>query len=186
MSARPNSEQRNKAPQSLEALVPAEEQCPNKHMQPIRAQTLKSGHGNPVLACFFTRRANAFAAGDLPFCQRPFSSPCVGDEILPRPFRESRSQKKRLGQVTLSALLWAGLERESTCAFLLSELPQNSSFSFMNDRSTNWRSRLHLWSCFTASEVEGKDASTVELPLNNSESIIEAICSHTRGSFSIS
>ncbi len=54
----------------------------------------------------------------------------------------------------------------------------------MNHRSS--ASRIHLRSCFTTTGVEGKDASTTEFPLNSSESIIDAICSQTRGSFSIS
>ncbi len=89
--------------------------------------------------------------------------------------------------MTLSSLLFARLALESTCAFVLSELPSEISFCFFaNDRTTHWRSRLHLWSCFTTSWVEGKDAADIEVPLNSSESIIDAICSQTRGSFSIS
>ena len=187
MSARLSSEHSNKAQQSSEALVPVEEQCRDNHMQPIHAQTSRGGHENPVLACFLVDQPMHSRPGISLFCQRPVPSPCVGDEILPRPFRESRCQRKQLGQVTQSSLLSAGLAWESTCAFRLSELPSEISFCFfVNDRSMNWRSRLHLWSCFTTSEVEGKVASTIEVPLNSSESIIEAICSHTRGSFSIS
>ena len=87
--------------------------------------------------------------------------------------------------MTSSLLLSAGLALASTYAFLLSQLPSQPCCFFVNDRTTNWRNRLHHWSCFTTSWVEGEDASTIEVPLNSSESIIDAICSHTRGSFSI-
>jgi hypothetical protein len=134
-----------------------------------------------------SRPASAFAAGDLPLCQRPVPRPCEGDGILPRPSHESRCQSKQLELVTLSSLLSAGLASESPCAFLFSELPSKISFCFfVNDRTANRRSRLHLRSCSTRSDVEDKAGSTIEVRLNSSESIINAICSHTRGSFSIS
>ena len=127
----------------------------------------------------FSRPANASAAGDLPSSQRPVPSPYVADELLPRPFRENRCQRKQLGQVTLSSLLSVALASESTCAFLLSKWLSEISFClFANDQTRNRRSRFHLWSYFTTNDVEGEDASTIGVPLNNSESIIEAICSH--------
>ena len=46
--------------------------------------------------------------------------------------------------------------------------------------------RVHDWSYLPPGEVEVKDASTATMLFDSSESIIDAICSHTRGSFSIS
>jgi len=57
---------------------------------------------------------------------------------------------------------------------------------FTNRRTTSRRCRLHVWSYLTPREVEVKDASTSAVLFDSSESIIDAICSHTRGSFSIS
>ena len=45
---------------------------------------------------------------------------------------------------------------------------------------------ISVWSYLTAREVEEKDASTAAVLFDSSLSIIDAICSHTRGSFSIS
>jgi hypothetical protein len=47
-------------------------------------------------------------------------------------------------------------------------------------------SRVHVWSYLTSREVEVKDASTAAVLFDSSLSIIDAICSQTRGSFSIS
>jgi hypothetical protein len=188
VSALASSEHSNKARQSRGGPVSAEERrCSENSMQLIDEQTYVIAHEAPALAFFIRRPARAFAAGDLPLCQRPLPKPCERDEILPRPSRESRRQRKQLGQVTLSSLLSAGLGSENTCAFLLSEFPSEISFCFLvNDRTTNCRSRLHLRSCSTRTDVEDKDGSTIEVPLNSSKSIFEAICCHTRGSFSIS
>jgi hypothetical protein len=43
-----------------------------------------------------------------------------------------------------------------------------------------------FWSYLTLTEVEGKDASTAAVLLDSSLSIIDAICSQSSGSFSIS
>jgi hypothetical protein len=187
VSALANSEHSNKARQSRGGPVSAEERrCSKNCMQLIDEQTYEIAHEVPALAFFIRRPATAFAAGDLPLCQRPVPRPCEDDGILPRPSRESRCQRKQLGQVTLSSLLSAGLASESPCAFFLSELLSEIFFCFfVNDRTANRRSHLHLWSCSTRSDVEDKAGSTIEVRLNSSESIINAICSHTRGSFSI-
>jgi len=44
----------------------------------------------------------------------------------------------------------------------------------------------HISVLFHGSELKGKDASTADALFISSESISVAICSHTRGSFSIS
>ena len=45
---------------------------------------------------------------------------------------------------------------------------------------------ISVWSYLTAREVGVKDASTAAVPFDSSLSIIDAICSQTRGPFSIS
>ena len=81
----------------------------------------------------------------------------------------------------------AQLTLESTWSFLLSRtcvLRDLSSFL----QSSNYESEkcAHVWSYLTFREVEAKDAPTAAVLFESSESIIDAICSHTRGSFSIS
>ena len=58
---------------------------------------------------------------------------------------------------------------------------------FTNRRTTeSERAPLFFWSYLTPREVEVKDASTAAVLFDSSELIIDAICSHSRGSFSIS
>jgi hypothetical protein len=70
----------------------------------------------------------------------------------------------------------------------ISELPiERLVFSLSPiGRTMSRRSRVHVWSYLTRREVEVKDGSTAAGLVDSSESIIDAICSQTRGSFSIS
>jgi hypothetical protein len=70
---------------------------------------------------------------------------------------------------------------------LTSELPIERLPSFLYQSSTmSPRCYLPVWSNLAPREVEVKVASTAAVLFDNSESIIDAICSQTRGSFSIS
>src|SRR5215468_4419277 len=132
----------------------------------------------------------AFGPGDFPLCRRPRPSPYVEDLIRPHTSREleSRCHSKCRARVRRCSALPAQLAWESTWSFLLS---RNSLFRdlpsfFTNRRTTSRRGRVHVWSYLAPREVEVKDASAAAVLFESSESIIDAICSQTKGSFSIS
>ena len=83
--------------------------------------------------------------------------------------------------------LSAQLALESTCPSSYSELPieRLAFFSFLNIEP-RIRMPLHVWSYLAPREAEVKVALTAAVLFEISESIIDAICPQTRGSFSIS